>query len=51
MESPSFGEARVKVTMNAYTVFVGELLDKRPFGRKEKRWKDDIPTDLRRLGG
>ena len=35
---------------NAYRVLVGKPQEKRPLGRRRRRWKDYIKMDLREVG-
>jgi hypothetical protein len=35
---------------NAYRIFVGKPVRKRPLGRPRRRWVDNIKIDLRKIG-
>jgi hypothetical protein len=37
-------------TRNAYNILVGKSEEKRPLGRRRRRWVDNIKIDLRRIG-
>ena len=45
--------ARIGESRGAFMVFVGKLVERRPFERPRRRWEDNIKTDLREmvLGG
>jgi hypothetical protein len=36
--------------MNAYRIWVGNPVGKRPLGRPRRRWVDNIKMDLREMG-
>jgi hypothetical protein len=35
---------------NAYKMLVGKFEEKRPLGRRRRRWEDNIRIDLREIG-
>ena len=43
--------ARMGEGRGVHRVLVGKLEGKRPLGRPRHRWKDNIKTDLREVGG
>jgi hypothetical protein len=43
--------ARTGEMKNAYKILVERTEGKIPFGRRRHRWKDNIISDLRELGG
>jgi hypothetical protein len=36
--------------INAYRILMWKPLEKQPFGRPRRRWKDSIKTDFRQIG-
>jgi hypothetical protein len=42
--------ARMGETRNAYRILVGKPEGKRPLGRPNRRWVDNIKMDLREIG-
>jgi hypothetical protein len=42
--------ARMGEKKNAYRLLVGKLEGKRPLGRPQRKWVDNIKIDLREIG-
>jgi hypothetical protein len=41
--------AKTRAKWNAYKTFVGKPEEKRPLGRPERRWEDNIKMDFREM--